>query len=86
MSNFRRFVQTRYAPLVEVVAHPDVVAGLAEREGLTPAALFRPAGSDGVALNGACDRVCEREAHTHRAVPCPLCAASRGQWPWQGRR
>jgi hypothetical protein len=52
MSNFRRFVQTRYAPLVEVVAHPDVVASLATRDGLTPAALFRPVGEDGVPLNG----------------------------------
>ena len=52
MASFREAIFGRYAPVVEVLATPEVVA-LCAAEGLTPAQLFRPAGEAGLELNGA---------------------------------
>jgi hypothetical protein len=55
MASFRAWVQARCAPVVEVLATPEVEA-LCAAEGLTPAQLLRPAGEGGVALNGERER------------------------------
>ena len=51
MASFRGHLTARFAPVVEVLATPEVGEDCAA-DGLTPAQLFRPAGGAGVALNG----------------------------------